>query len=249
MKMKKVLLTLPLLLSGPVLASQCKVDIKNEIHLDGEAVEIYQKGGDTAIVDANNNLQIAGENVALTTEQKQLLSDYRESLNAYIPRVKQMAQDGLELANNVIDDVAVSFDAPGAFDNVKDSMKKFYEDVESRYYKNGDFILPVDGVSSMADTWTQDLEKAGELFNEEFVISAFNAMSEKMKAEGGINLTQMANSMTELKERVSQSIAEHEKDVIEQGQEFCDSLGDMADQEQKLHQKIPELKDYQVFTI
>ena len=58
--MNRVLLTLPLLLSGPVLAAQCKVDLKNEIHLDGKAVEIYQEGGESAVVDANNNLLIAG---------------------------------------------------------------------------------------------------------------------------------------------------------------------------------------------
>lgn len=247
--MKKVLLTLPLLLSGPVLAAQCKVDLKHEIHLDGETVEIYQAGGNSAVVDADNNLLIAGESIALSAEQKHAIADYRESLNDYIPQVKQMAQDGLALANNIIDDVANSFEMPGAFDSVKESMRSFYADVESRYYKEGDLILPAESFGSMADTWTQDLEKAGELFNQEFITSAFDAMSEKMKAEGGLNLTQMANSMAELKERISERLSEHEKDVIKQGQEFCDSLGEMAEQEQQLHQKIPELKDYQVFTI
>lgn len=247
--MNRVLLTLPLLLSGPVLAAQCKVDLKNEIHLDGKAVEIYQEGGESAVVDANNNLLIAGEMVSLSQEQKQAIAEYRESLNSYIPQVKQMAQDGLALANNIVDDVATSFDMPGAFDSVKESMKSFYADVESRYYKNGDLILPAETFGSMADIWTQDLEKAGELFNEEFIASAFNAMSEKMKAEGGLNLTQMADSMAELKERISERLAEHEEDVIKQGQEFCDSLDEMAEQEQQLHQKIPELKDYQIFTI
>ena len=87
------------------------------------------------------------------------------------------------------------------------------------------------------------------MFNEEFISSAFDAMSEKMKAEGGLNLTEMANSMSELKERIAERLQEHSVDVQKQSEAFCDSLDQMAEQEQELHKKIPELKDYQIFSI
>ncbi|WP_159738104.1 YggN family protein [Vibrio atypicus] len=247
--MKKVLLALPFLVSSHVYAAQCKVDLKNEIHLSGDKLEIHQVSGDTAIVDADNNVTIHGERIELNSEQKQAVSEYRESLNEYLPRAKQIAQDGLALANEIVDDVAESFDAPEAFEGVKTSMKEFYADVEARYYKNGDLILPADSFSSLADTWTEDLEKATALFNEEFITSAFGVMSEKMKQEGGLNLTEMANSMSELKERIENRIKEHQSEVEQQSEEFCDSLDDIAEQEQELHKKIPQLKDYQVFTI
>lgn len=247
--MKKVLLTLPLLVSSQVFAAQCHVDLKSEVHLNDNTLEIHQTSGDTAIVDGNNNLTIHGERVELNAEQKQAIDDYRQSLNDYLPRAKQVAQDGLALANDIIDDVAESFNAPEAFDGVKQSMKQFYEDVESRYYKNGDLILPAESFSSFADTWTEDLDKAMSLFNEEFITSAFDVMSDKMKQEGGLNLTEMANSMAELKERIAKRMAEHQTEIEQQSKEFCDSLDDMAEQEQQLHKKIPELKDYQIFTI
>lgn len=247
--MKKTLLLLPLLLSSQAMAAQCKVDLKNEIHLDGETVEIYQASGESAVVDADNNLKIDGQYITLTDEQKQAVADYRQNLNDYIPKAKQMAQDGLDLANNIIDDVAESFDAPGAFDNVKQSMLQFYADIEARYYKDGDLILPADSFGSITENWSEDFDKATALFNEEFITSAFNAMSEKMKAEGGINLTEMADSMSKLKERIASRMAEHAGEVEQRSQEFCDSLDDMAEQEQDLLKQIPELKDYRVFTI
>ncbi len=80
-------------------------------------------------------------------------------MNAYIPQAKQLASDGLELANDIIDDVAASLDAPGAFDNVKVAVKDFFADVQSRYYKDGDFILPADSFESMTQGWTKDFEK------------------------------------------------------------------------------------------
>ncbi|CAK4069255.1 hypothetical protein VDT1_1665 [Vibrio sp. 16] len=247
--MKKVLLTLPLLLSSHVYAAQCQVDIKNEIHLSGDKLEIHQASGEAAVLDKQNNLIIQGETITLNSEQKQAVSNYRESLNEYLPRAKQIAQDGLALANDIVDDVAESFDAPEAFDGVKQSMKQFYADIEARYYQNGDLILPAESFDSLAKTWNDDLDKAMALFNQEFITSAFGAMSEKMKAEGGLNLTEMANSMAELKERIANRIAEHQSQVEQQSEDFCDSLGEIAEQEQQLHQKIPQLKDYKVFTI
>lgn len=247
--MKKVILALPILLSSQVYAAQCKVDLKNEIHLNGERIEIVQTGGDKAVVDANNNLLIHGEKIELDNEQQQAIAQYRENLNDYLPRAKKIAQDGLALANDIVDDVAVSFDAPEAFEGVKQSMKQFYADIEARYYNNGDLVLPADSFGSLSETWAEDFEKAKALFNEEFIASAFNAMSEKMKAEGGLNLTEMANAMSELKERIAERLKQHAVEVEQQGEEFCDSLDQMAEQEQQLHKKIPELKDYQIFTI
>lgn len=249
MTMKKVILALPILLSSQAYAAQCKVDLKNEIHLNGERIEIVQTSGEKAIVDADNNLHIHGEKVELDNEQQQAIAQYRDNLNDYLPRVRKIAQDGLALANDIVDDVAVSFDAPEAFDSVKQSMKQFYADMEARYYNDGDLVLPADTFASLRETWAEDFEKAKALFNEEFIASAFNAMSEKMKAEGGLNLTEMANAMSELKERIAERLKQHAVEVEQQSEEFCDSLDQMAEQEQQLHKKIPELKDYQLFTI
>ncbi|USD31940.1 MULTISPECIES: YggN family protein [Vibrio] len=247
--MKYGLFTISLLVASQAYAAQCNVDLKNDIRLNDKTLEIHQKGGDTAIVDAENTLTIHGEEIPLDASQQQAIADYRSNLNDYLPRAKQIAQDGLALANDIIDDVGQSFDAPEAFDSVKASMQQFYADIEARYYQNGDLILPADSFASLRETWTEDFESAKKLFNEEFITSAFNAMSEKMQAEGGLNLTEMADTMSELKERIAKRLEAHSVDVEKQSQEFCDSLDSMAEQEKELHKKIPQLKDYQVFTI
>lgn len=247
--MKKTLMLLPLLISNQVYAAQCRVDIKNEIHLNEQSVEIHQTSGETAVIDANGKLHIHGEVIELDSAQQQAIADYKESLNEYMPRAKQVARDGLALANDIIDDVAESFDAPEAFEDVKKAMRQFYADMEARYYKDGDLILPADSFSSFGESWAEDFERAKSLFNEEFITSAFNAMSEKMSADGGLNLTEMANVMSELKEKIAKRLEEHSADVKQQGDALCDSLDEMAEQEQQLHKKIPELKDYQIFTI
>lgn len=201
------------------------------------------------MVDASNNLYIHGEKIELNGDQQAAIEEYRENLNAYLPRAKQVAEESLALANDIIDDIAVSLDAPNAFDNVKTAVKDFFTDVESRYYKDGDLILPADSFASMTESWQDDFQRAQEIFNKEFISSAFDAMSSKMKQEGGLNLSAMSQSMTELKQKVQERLQQHSKEIEQQTQDFCDSLDDMAVQEQDLLKKIPELKNYQVFTI
>ncbi|MDW1501437.1 DUF2884 family protein, partial [Vibrio sp. YT-19(2023)] len=133
--------------------------------------------------------------------------------------------------------------------NVKVAVKDFLADVQSRYYKDGDFILPADSFESMMQGWTKDFEKAQEIFNKEFLASAFDALSKKMKEERGLNLTALSESMAELSAKVEQRLAEHSKEVEQQAEDLCESLDNMAGQEDDLLKKIPELKDYRVFTI
>ncbi len=235
--------------SLPTFAAQCRVDLKNELRIDDQKVEIHQVNGDTAVFDGNNDLYIHGEKVELDANQQAAIEKYRENMSEYLPRAKQMANDSLALANDVIDDIAASLDSPESFDNVKESMKTYFSELEARYYKDGELVLPADSFDSMANGWSEDFEKAKEIFNQEFISSAFNAMSEKMKQDGGLNLTELADSMAELKLKVEERMKEHAQQMEEEGTEFCDSLDEMAEQEQELHEIIPNLKDYQVFTI
>ncbi|MCQ6507959.1 YggN family protein, partial [Vibrio parahaemolyticus] len=68
---------------------------------------------------------------------------------------------------------------------------------------------------------------------------AFDALSKKMKEEGGLNLTALSVSMAELSEKVEQRLAEHSKEVEQQAEDLCDSLENMAGQEDDLLKKIP----------
>ncbi|WP_299689552.1 YggN family protein [uncultured Vibrio sp.] len=236
-------------MSLPTFAAQCRVDLKNELRIDDQSVEIHQADGDTAVIDNNYDLYIDGAKVDLDAAQQAAIEKYRDTMSEYLPKAKQLASESLALANDVIDDIAISLDSPESFDNVKESMQTFLADLEARYYQDGELVLPADSFESMVSGWSEDFEKAKEIFNQEFISSAFNAMSEKMQQEGGLNLTELADSMAQLKLKVEERMKAHSQQVEEQAAELCDSLDDMTEQEQELHNLIPNLKDYQVFTI
>ena len=230
-------------------AAQCRIDIKNQVTLDGDTLEIAHSGGDKVVVDGDNNLFIHGEKVELDAIQQAAIEKYRQQMNNYLPQAKKLADDGIALANDLIDDVATSLEAPGAFDDVKIAVKDFYADVEARYYKDGDLILPAQSFDEMSQSWAEDFAKAKEIFTSEFLSDAMVVLSEKMQQDGGLNLTELSESMYALKAKVEKRMAEHAKESEVKAQEFCESLDQMAEQEQDVLKKIPQLKDYQVFSI
>lgn len=249
--MKKLVLVVSLLTSGSLWAAQCQtVDVKNELHLSGKnEVEIHTADGSTARFDRDNNLYLAGEKQSLTAEQHDAVESYRQSIAEALPKARQVAKDGVAMANDILDDVADSIDSPQAFEQVKQSVEQFVTDIEARYQKDGDWVLPADTFESMSQQWQQDFDKARALFTQEFLSGAFDAIAAKMNQDGGINLTELGNTMSELRSRLEQRFSEHSQTIEQERRELCDSLDEMVQQEQQLHKKIPELKNYQVFTI
>lgn len=244
--MKKYLLIAALFVSHSTLAAQCRVDIKHELHLHQDYIEIHQANGEIAQL-STDHLQIAGQSVSLTEPQKAALNHYLQGADEYLAQTQQLADNGIELAENVIDDVASSLGAPNALNNLKSSVRGVWKDMQGHYYRDGDWVLPAATYEQMSADWKQYAEQAKRVLNKELASSAFNVMSEKMQAEGGLNLTELTNNVASLKGRVADQIAQHTGEFKQGRDRLCHALDDMVQREKALHAAIPELSSYQVF--
>ncbi len=247
--MKKHLLALSLLMSSSTWAAQCQVDIQNEVHLNTQRVEILRSSSDKALIDKQNNLYIQGKKMVLSADQQAAVRQYRDLLTSMLPKAQRWADDSLKVANQLVDEVAVSLEAPQAFENVKKSMATFFAQAKAQYFKNGDLVVPAETYESMQNRWQQELSRGREMLTQQFFASAFDVMANKMQQEGGLNLTQLGKNMGDLKNKLDEKVKEQTATFEKQGQEWCDALNKMTQQEQQLHKKIPQLKNYQVFTI
>lgn len=245
--MKIAALVMTLALSFGVQAQQCRVDIQNEVRLDGEQVEIYQTGSPKVMIDEDNNVFINGEKLDLDAMQREAVRQYREKMNEYLPKAKELAKDGLNMANDILDDVAETIGNSEAFDNVRRALEEFYRKQEEKHQQGDQYVLQEASFSEGEASWSDQFAEMKELFTDEFVSSAFDAVAENMKQDGGINFTQLTDQLAALKAKVEQRFSQD--DIREKADSYCDSLDDMAEEEQTLQEKIPELKDYPVFMI
>ncbi|USD64692.1 YggN family protein [Vibrio sp. SCSIO 43136] len=244
-----IAITVALASHGAHASNQCRVSLQSEVRVDGEQVKVYQQGNPKVLIDENNNLFIDGKQIELDAMQEEAINSYREKMNHYLPKAKQIAQDGVDLAKEIVDDISTSFDNSEAFDNVRTAIDQFYADLEARYYQEGEFRLKEQAFADVWSNWQANFDAMLDNFNSEFFSSAFTALSEKMKAEGGINLTELKEKMAELKASLESKVSEESEQIQQQAEQYCDDLEGVATEEQQLHEKIPQLKNYRVFTI
>ncbi|MGO2507921.1 MAG: DUF2884 family protein [Vibrio hibernica] len=250
--MKRTLLSFVLTfasVSAMAQTPQCDININNEMHLKNNAVSIYQQEQAKVLINQNNDVFINGKKLDLDQAQADAVKAYREKVSLYIPKAKKIADDGVILANQVIDDISASFNNTKAFDNVKTAIGGYYSDIESRYYNDGEWILKKDAVKEALANWKQESAAATQRFNGEFFSSAFAVLSEKMKTDGSVNLTELQNQLTGLKAQVETRLKSQSKELQKEAKDYCGDLKDLAGEEKKLHQQIPQLKNYDVFVM
>ena len=242
-------LIITLLLSFGVQAQQCRVDIQNEVHLDGEQVEIYQTGAPKVMIDEDNNVFINGKKLDLDAMQREAVRQYREKMNEYLPKAKELAEEGVGLANDILDDIAETLGNSEAFDNVRKALKEFYRKYQEKHQQGDQYILQEASFSDVAGDWTSEFSEMKDIFTNEFLSSAFDTFSARMTQDGGINFTELKNQLMELQDKIEQRFNQDSDGIKQEIEDYCDSLEDIAEEEQALHEKIPALKDYQVFLI
>ncbi|GAL12574.1 methyl-accepting chemotaxis protein [Vibrio astriarenae] len=238
-----------MVLAPAVWATECRVDIDNDVYFSANSLKVGDTSGAYLEIDHEDQVTVEGEVLALTPEQQLAIESYKQRLAEYGPRVKQLTDDGLSVALDIIDEVSIAMDAPRAFDDLKSALADYFGRLQERYYSQDGFSVPAASFDELIEQWQQELEEAKALFTREFFEDAFNALSAKMNQEGGLNLTQMAEEMGELKGQLEQKFREHANQLKKDKDSLCDELEGMKQQEQELHQKIPQLKNYRVFTI
>jgi hypothetical protein len=251
--MKKIL-TLTLLLStGSVqaasLGESCPIDIENEVHVSSEQMSVYQQGEAKVVIDENNNVYVNGEKLSLDSAQQKALDSYHSNVDKYLPKVVAIADDGVDVAKEIFDDVVAKFDSEASFSAAKEKIAQLGDEIHNEFYNNDDFVLKADAFKDVVTTGRSKLEAAMESMNTEFMAGAFHAFTEKMSQEGGLNFTELQEKVAELQSSIKAKVKEHQSEFKEKGEQYCDSVKALAEEEQQLHRTIPELENYPVFSI
>ncbi|MDA9556950.1 YggN family protein [Vibrio sp.] len=233
----------------PAVSAQCEIAIHNDLRLNEKQIEIKNDMDKTAMI-RDSELFINETSISLSEQQQRLVASYQSAINQYLPQAKTVAHDGIELANNILDDIEVAIDQEGVFDEVKSEVASAFNEVKQSYYKDGFLEIPSGHFTDLRQAWSDDFTEARAFLNSELSEDAFNALSESMKkAQGEINLTQLYIQLSELKAIVESHFDRYLQKQEQKSEKLCESYGDLIEQEEQLHNEVPELKNYPLFTI
>ncbi|PSW05804.1 YggN family protein [Photobacterium lipolyticum] len=246
--MKKILIGGLLLSSASVFAQSCPVDVQNDIHINEGQVSVYQSGQPKMMIDENNNIFINGKQLDLNAMQRQAVEAYSNGVQEYLPKMADIANDGVGIATDVLEEVSSSFDSKESFANVESLIDEYGKKAQEKFYQDGEFVMPADMFADVDLSWKAEFEEAMKHVSVESMSGLFAALSDEMK-NGEISFTELQNKFSELKLRIEERIQARSGEIATKANDLCDSIKGLAEEEQQLHKVIPELKDYQMFEI
>ncbi|GLR74671.1 YggN family protein [Aliivibrio sifiae] len=248
MRSKKIIALAMLMVSSNSWANMCPVNVENDVLLTPTGEVKVDKAQDKLRIDHDGRVYVNGKELDLTASQKKAVEKYQQQISGYIPTVVDFTDKGIAAANDFVSEIETSFDAQGSFDAVKIKIDEYGVTAKQKFYQGKDLILEQDFFKEVNTTWKQDFEVMIKSLDKEIFASVFNSLSTKMQ-EGELNFSELQQQFADAQTAMKSKMEEHRAEVKKEAQELCDSAKDIAEEEQDLHQLVPELQPYPVFTI
>lgn len=229
-------------------ASLCPVIVKNDVLLSPTGDMKVESPQDKLRIDQEGRVFVNGKEMDLTKEQKLAIEKYQQQVTSYIPTVVDFTDKGIAAANDFVNEIEISFDAQGSFDSVKNKIDEYGVTAKQKFYQGKDLILEHDFFKEVNTTWKNDFEVMIQSLDKELFASVFNSLSDKMQ-NGELNFSELQQQFADVQMSIKTKMDENSKEIKADAQELCDSAKEIAEQEKTLHELVPELQSYPVFTI
>lgn len=229
-------------------ASMCSVVVKNDVLLSPAGDMKVEKAQDKLRIDQEGRVFVNGKELDLTKDQKLAIEKYQQQIANYIPTVVDFTDKGIAAANDFVNEIEISFDAQGSFDSVKNKIDEYGVTAKQKFYHGKDLILEHDFFKEVDTTWKNDFEVMIQSLDKELFASVFNSLSDKMQ-NGELNFSELQQQFSEVQASIKTKMNQNSKEIKADAQELCDSAKEIAEQEKTLHEFVPELQAYPVFTI
>ncbi len=243
--MNKLLLVFVIIFSPGLFAEQCQIRLKNELHHSHDYVEIVLENGQIAKLYQDNHLVIDNKEYPLTSEQKVVLKDYREMVVSGINQYQQLTSGYIEQIDSIIDELSSVLGDSNNLDALKTKMHSFWEQASADYYQDGQFVMGSSAFTQLDELWN----KMKAFFDQEAMADLWATFSEGVGKLSELSFSEFASLIQELNNKIYQHWQQFSEKKEFQQKQLCDSFNQLIDQEESLHESIPELKNYQVFTI
>lgn len=243
--MNKFLLLFLIVLSPVTFAQQCQVRVENELHHYDDSLDIVLDNGHTATIDKDNRLFIDKKEQALSPEQQVVLANYRQQVSAGVQQYQQIAAGYLQQIDAVIDELSHSLGDAESLESLRAKVHAYWNKTSEQHTQHDQFVVGADIFTQLDEVW----EKMQSFFDKEAMSDLWATFSAGVGKLSDLSFSEFADLIQDLNQRIYQHWQQFSDQKESQQQEMCDSFNQLIDQEKSLHESIPELKNYQVFTI
>jgi hypothetical protein len=254
-----ILSIIGLFFSIPLLAHQsCDIELSAGLEIKPTSMAFFEQGSGSEnsklalyAIDKNKFLSIKGEKISLTDEQSALVNAYDTHIRQLVPKVKNIAIEGVDLA---IDGVSIIFNSLLGEDNTVGQdliteLTGLKQQIDVNLSDEHDIIIGVDGLESdilLGEDFEQRIESAMEKAVMGSMGSLLVALGKQMINDDDQGFENKIDTFSQTIEREMESRA---KIIEAEVEKLCADFIELERIETQLQESIEELQSINVFNV
>ncbi|QBY03781.1 DUF2884 family protein [Thalassotalea sp. HSM 43] len=236
-------------------SEHCSVNVNYGVVVEEQHIRFIDKDQTIIQINDGDQLFVKGKQVRLTSEQKQLLSDYADAINEQVPNVVNLANEAIGIAFTAISHVATAFSGEDTDNSEK--LEKIFARIEQkvaeRFNKDqGSYYVAQQDFDEfdrfIEDELEAEIEGVVSSFVGDILIAAGTAMTE---GDGSFeeNMEAFGEKMEKMGEDIESTVEEQAEDLEKQAEDLCQNLKELDDIEQRLTDSVDELNDIDLISV
>lgn len=252
----KAFILIVTLFSSTVFAEQCDINFQYGVIMTPEQVRFLKH--DKTYVQINNQEQlfINGREVELSHEQKQLIAEYTEGIQAIVPQLVSIAIDSVDIGLKAVNKVVGGLTGENSESHQK--VQKQFEEMQWRLRKrfnhsdNSYYVAPQD-FDDFDQLFAGEFEKELEQIITTSLGSILMAVGEAMANRDEGSSESRANTFDDrieaLADDLEVEITTRAQEIETKASEFCKELQTLNTLESEIKTTIPQLTDFNLIEL
>jgi hypothetical protein len=213
-------------------------------------IRILQNNRTHVQINADQQLFIRGEWIALDTEETALLRQYSQGLRRFVPEIVSIAVDGVELGLSSIEAMFSGIGSESQQAEWRALVRETTFQWMSRFVRSNEhFYLAPQSLNELDYFLHGELKPQLDTLARRTVGAVWGALREALRHSDS-NFERSENqdwqSVGDLVDKLSLSLDEKAVELEQKSALFCQRMQDIEKIEKLLQQRLPELQDYDV---
>ena len=257
--MKKLLLLGALVTSSSVFATnnhslqfnsdECQVEFKNDVMITPDHLQITTAQQSKWTINDSGDVLKDGQVISLTSTQQDAMRDYADSLRVQLPKVANIALEGVKIAGVALNEVSNALEL-SSLDSIGTVLDELHIEINETFYQDGAFVMgkqTFDQFGNNFDKQFEDrIESAVQGAMMESIGSILMAIGSEMTSSNG-DMSSFEQRMKDMGQAIEEKVELQARAIESQADQLCDQFETIAQTEQQLRQNIPEFSGYAFF--
>ncbi|KAF7767481.1 hypothetical protein PCIT_a4373 [Pseudoalteromonas citrea] len=257
--MKKLLILSALITSSSAFATsnhslqfnsdECQVEFKNDVMITPEQLQITTAQQSQWTINDSGNVSKDGEVISLTSTQQDAMRDYADSLRVQLPKVANIALEGVKIAGVALNEVSNAFEL-SSLNSIGVVLDELHIEINDTFYQDGAFVMGKQTFDQFGSNFDQQfeaqIESAVQGAMMESIGSILMAIGSEMTSSNG-DMSSFEQRMKDIGQAIEEKVEMQARAIESQADQLCGQFATIAQTEQQLSQTIPEFSGYALF--